>query len=32
MFTGSVPEDYAEHHHKLWYDEIKSAEREAPSA
>jgi formate dehydrogenase subunit gamma len=32
MFTGSVPEDYAEHHHKLWYDEIKHAEREAQSA
>ena len=32
MFTGSVPEDYAEHHHKLWYDEIKDAEREAQSA
>jgi formate dehydrogenase subunit gamma len=31
MFTGTVPEDYAEHHHKLWYDEIKAAEREAPS-
>lgn len=24
MFTGKVPEDYAEHHHKLWYDKIKS--------
>lgn len=24
MFTGSVPEEYAEHHHKLWYDRIKS--------
>jgi formate dehydrogenase subunit gamma len=32
MFTGSVPEDYAEHHHKLWYDEIKEAESEAQSA
>ena len=29
MFTGTVPEDYAEHHHKLWYDEIKTAERKA---
>ncbi len=26
MFTGYVPEEYAEHHHKLWYDEIKNAE------
>jgi formate dehydrogenase subunit gamma len=24
MFTGTVPEDYAEHHHKLWYDELRS--------
>jgi formate dehydrogenase subunit gamma len=24
IFTGKVPEDYAEHHHKLWYDKIKS--------
>ena len=23
MFTGSVPVEYAEHHHKLWYDGIK---------
>jgi len=23
MFTGSVPEDYAKHHHRLWYDEVK---------
>ncbi len=23
MFTGSVPEDYAEHHHRLWYEEVK---------
>ena len=23
MFTGTVPEEYAEHHHKKWYDEIK---------
>ncbi|WP_027183625.1 formate dehydrogenase subunit gamma [Desulfovibrio inopinatus] len=22
MFTGSVPEDYAKHHHKLWYEEV----------
>ena len=26
MFTGTVPEDYAEHHHKFWYDEIKEQE------
>ena len=23
MFTGTVPEDYARHHHKLWLEEIK---------
>jgi len=23
MFTGSVPEEYAMHHHKLWYDKVK---------
>ncbi len=23
MFTGMVPEDYAEHHHKLWHDRLK---------
>lgn len=23
MFTGNVPEDYAKHHHRLWYEEIK---------
>ena len=23
MFTGKVPLNYAKHHHKLWYDEIK---------
>ena len=22
MFTGTVPEEYAEHHHKYWYDKI----------
>lgn len=22
MFTGTVPEEYARHHHKLWYDEL----------
>jgi formate dehydrogenase subunit gamma len=23
MFTGTVPEEYARHHHKNWYDKIK---------
>ncbi|WP_045211460.1 formate dehydrogenase subunit gamma [Desulfonatronovibrio magnus] len=23
MFSGSVPESYARHHHELWYDEVK---------
>ncbi len=23
MFTGHVPEDYAKHHHKLWYERVK---------
>jgi formate dehydrogenase subunit gamma len=23
MFTGSVPEDYAKHHHRLWYEKVK---------
>jgi formate dehydrogenase subunit gamma len=23
MFTGTVPEDYAKHHHKLWYDQVE---------
>jgi formate dehydrogenase subunit gamma len=32
MFTGTVPKDYAEHHHKLWYEEIKDTERKAQSA
>lgn len=27
MFTGTVPEDYAEHHHRLWYLDIKKRER-----
>jgi formate dehydrogenase subunit gamma len=26
MFTGTVSEDYAEHHHKFWYDEVKEQE------
>lgn len=25
MFTGHVPEDYARHHHGLWYDKVKTA-------
>jgi formate dehydrogenase subunit gamma len=25
MFTGTVPEDYAQHHHKLWLDELKKS-------
>jgi formate dehydrogenase subunit gamma len=24
MFTGSVPEEYAKHHHELWYEEVKA--------
>lgn len=24
MFTGKVPEEYAEHHHKIWYEKIKN--------
>ena len=23
MFSGSVPEDYAKHHHRLWYEKVK---------
>jgi formate dehydrogenase subunit gamma len=26
MFTGTVPEDYAKHHHRLWYNEVKANE------
>ncbi|GAB7021984.1 formate dehydrogenase subunit gamma [Salidesulfovibrio brasiliensis] len=25
MFTGHVPEDYARHHHGLWYEKVKTA-------
>jgi formate dehydrogenase subunit gamma len=25
MFTGKVPDKYAEHHHKLWYDKVKDS-------
>ena len=24
MITGDIPADYAEHHHKIWYDRIRS--------
>lgn len=24
MFTATVPESYASHHHKLWYDQVQS--------
>ena len=27
MFTGSVPESYAKHHHRLWYEEIMLEDR-----
>ncbi len=27
MFTGKVPEDYAKHHHRLWYEALKSSDR-----
>lgn len=26
MFTGRVPDDYARHHHRLWYDDVKRNE------
>ena len=26
MFTGSVPGDYAKHHHRLWYDRVAKDE------
>ena len=25
MFSGQVPEEYARHHHKLWYDQIRDS-------
>jgi len=28
MFTGYVPEDYARHHHELWYEEVKKKKKE----
>lgn len=28
MFTGSVPSDYAESHHRLWYEEVKPSSYE----
>jgi formate dehydrogenase subunit gamma len=24
MFTGYVPQDYAQHHHKIWYDQVQN--------
>lgn len=29
MFTGSVPEDYAKHHHQLWYEKLRKPEEPA---
>ena len=29
MFTGKVPADYAEHHHRFWFEEVTSKEPEA---
>lgn len=26
MFTGTVPEDYARHHHRLWFEEVAGGE------
>lgn len=26
MFTGTVPEEYAKHHHRLWYEQVKDTE------
>lgn len=26
MFTGKVPADYAEHHHRFWFEEVESQE------
>jgi formate dehydrogenase subunit gamma len=26
MFTGTVPEEYAKHHHQLWYEEVRREE------
>ena len=28
MFTGKVPADYAEHHHRFWFEEVTSQESE----
>ncbi|MFV0423574.1 formate dehydrogenase subunit gamma [Oleidesulfovibrio sp.] len=28
MFTGSVPEEYARHHHRLWYDRVNQNAQE----
>ncbi len=27
MFTGSVPEHYAKHHHQLWYEEVAGSRK-----
>jgi formate dehydrogenase subunit gamma len=24
MFTGVVPDDYAKHHHRLWWDKVRT--------
>jgi formate dehydrogenase subunit gamma len=32
MFTGKVPADYAEHHHRFWYEEVTSQEPESDSS
>jgi formate dehydrogenase subunit gamma len=29
MFTGTVPESYARHHHRLWYEEVVKEEGKA---
>jgi len=26
MFSGVVPEEYAKHHHKLWFDKVKTGD------
>lgn len=28
MFTGTVPDNYARHHHKLWWDDIRATQQE----
>jgi formate dehydrogenase subunit gamma len=29
MFTGSVPESYAKHHHKLWYEDEVAEQKQS---